>query len=282
MLLSLRGRARLFTAGRSAAITLYAVLVLFPFIWLLSTAFKKQIDILLARFVFTPTLTTLRELLFDPGSMFSAYFVNSVVITLTTTAIIVAVTLFSAYALTTVRKLPPALGAVLLGWCLLFNLLPVVTFVGSWFNLFRQLGLYDTRIAIIIASVAAWLPMALWLGVTFAREIPKELLDAASVDGCSHWQRFRYVFVPLIRSGMTATTILVLLFVWNDFPIALILSSEQARTLPVYITAFSQNEQIRYAEMASSSLLVSIPVLLLLVVGQRFIVKGLLSGAVKA
>ncbi|WP_437891357.1 carbohydrate ABC transporter permease [Phytobacter sp. V91] len=282
MLLSLRRRARLFTAGRAAAITLYAVLVLFPFIWLLSTAFKKQIDILLARFVFTPTLDTIRELLFDPGSMFIPYFVNSVVITLTTTAIIVAVTLLSAYALTTVRNLPSALSAILLGWCMLFNLLPVVTFVGSWFNIFRQLGLYDTRIAIIIASVTAWLPMALWLGVTFAREIPKELLDAACVDGCSHWQRFRFVFVPLIKSGMTASTILVLLFVWNDFPIALILSSEQARTLPVYITAFSQNEQIRYAEMSSSSLLVSIPVLLLLVVGQRFIVKGLLSGAVKS
>lgn len=278
---SRHGRTRLFNLGRGGAIALYAALVLFPFLWLLSTAFKKQIDILLARFVFTPTLDTLRELLFDPGSMFSAYFINSAVITLATTAIIVVVTLFSAYVLTTVRELPAALGTVLLGWCLLFNLLPVITFVGSWFTLFRQLGLYDTRLAIIIASVAAWLPMALWLGVTFAREIPKELLDAATVDGCSHWQRFRYVFVPLIKSGMTATTLLVLLFVWNDFPIALILSSEQARTLPVYITGFSQSEQIRYAEMASSSLLVSLPVLLLLVVGQRFIVKGLLSGAVK-
>ncbi|MEC5320181.1 carbohydrate ABC transporter permease [Brenneria populi subsp. brevivirga] len=278
---SLRARRRLFAVGRGAALALYAVLVLFPFLWLLSTAFKKQIDILLARFVFTPTLDTLRELLFDPGSMFGAYFINSVVITLTATAIIVVVTLFAAYVLTTVRQVPARLGMVLLGWCMLFNLLPAVTFVGSWFNLFRQLGLYDTRTAIIIASVAAWLPMALWLGVTFAREIPKELLDAAAVDGCTHWQRFRYVFVPLVRSGMTATAILVLLFVWNDFPIALILSSEQARTLPVYIAAFSQNEQIRYAEMASSSLLVSIPVLLLLVFGQRFIVKGLLSGAVK-
>lgn len=276
-----RGKNTLYTTSRGVVIILYAAIVLFPFLWLLSTAFKKQIDILLARFIFTPTLDTLNELLFDPSSMFSAYFVNSVVITLATTAVIVIVTLLSAYALTTVRRLPTALGAILLGWCLLFNLLPAITFVGSWFNLFRQLGLYDTRIAIIIASIAAWLPMALWLGVTFARELPKELLDAATVDGCTHWQRFRYVFVPLIKSGMTATTILVLLFVWNDFPIALILSSEQARTLPVYITAFSQNEQIRYAEMASSSLLVSLPVLLLLVVGQRFIVKGLLSGAVK-
>lgn len=281
MLRSSAKRERLYILGRGTVIILYAAMILFPFLWLLSTAFKKQIDILLARFIFTPTLNTLRELLFDPSSMFSAYFVNSVVITLATTAVIVLVTLLSAYALTTVRQLPTALGAILLGWCLLFNLLPAITFVGSWFNLFRQLGLYDTRIAIIIASIAAWLPMALWLGVTFARELPKELLDAATVDGCTHWQRFRYVFVPLIKSGMTATTILVLLFVWNDFPIALILSSEQARTLPVYITAFSQNEQIRYAEMASSSLLVSLPVLLLLVVGQRFIVKGLLSGAVK-
>lgn len=281
MLRSSPGRDRLYIVSRGAVIILYAAIVLFPFLWLLSTAFKKQIDILLARFIFTPTLDTLHELLFDPSSMFSAYFINSVVITLATTAVIVVVTLLSAYALTTVRQLPAALGAILLGWCLLFNLLPAITFVGSWFNLFRQLGLYDTRIAIIIASIAAWLPMALWLGVTFARELPKELLDAATVDGCTHWQRFRYVFVPLIKSGMTATTILVLLFVWNDFPIALILSSEQARTLPVYITAFSQNEQIRYAEMASSSLLVSLPVLLLLIVGQRFIVKGLLSGAVK-
>ncbi|MCS3431295.1 carbohydrate ABC transporter permease [Klebsiella sp. BIGb0407] len=281
MLRSSPGRDRLYIVSRGAVIILYAAIVLFPFLWLLSTAFKKQIDILLARFIFTPTLDTLHELLFDPSSMFSTYFINSVVITLATTAVIVVVTLLSAYALTTVRQLPAALGAILLGWCLLFNLLPAITFVGSWFNLFRQLGLYDTRIAIIIASIAAWLPMALWLGVTFARELPKELLDAATVDGCTHWQRFRYVFVPLIKSGMTATTILVLLFVWNDFPIALILSSEQARTLPVYITAFSQNEQIRYAEMASSSLLVSLPVLLLLIVGQRFIVKGLLSGAVK-
>lgn len=281
MLRSSPGRDKLYIVSRGAVIVLYAAIVLFPFLWLLSTAFKKQIDILLARFIFTPTLDTLHELLFDPSSMFSTYFVNSVIITLATTAVIVIVTLLSAYALTTVRQLPATLGVILLGWCLLFNLLPAITFVGSWFNLFRQLGLYDTRIAIIIASIAAWLPMALWLGVTFARELPKELLDAATVDGCTHWQRFRYVFVPLIKSGMTATTILVLLFVWNDFPIALILSSEQARTLPVYITAFSQNEQIRYAEMASSSLLVSLPVLLLLVVGQRFIVKGLLSGAVK-
>lgn len=281
MRLSSRGQVKIYTVSRNVAIIFYAAIVLFPFIWLASTAFKKQIDILLARFIFTPTLETLNDLLFDSSSMFSTYFINSVIITLVTTAVIVLVTLLSAYVLTSVRQLPTALGAILLGWCLLFNLLPVITFVGSWFNLFRQLGLYDTRSAIIIASIAAWLPMALWLGVTFARELPKELLDAATVDGCSHWQRFRYVFVPLIKSGMTATTILVLLFVWNDFPIALILSSEQARTLPVYITAFSQNEQIRYAEMASSSLLVSLPVLLLLVVGQRFIVKGLLSGAVK-
>lgn len=281
MRLSLRVRQRGFSACRGLALAFYAALILFPFLWLLSTAFKKQIDILLARFVFTPTLDTLKELLFAPGAMFGAYFVNSAVITLASTAAIIAVTLLATYALTTVRQIPAWLGNLLLGWCLLFNLLPVITFVGSWFNLFRQLGLYDTRIAIIIACIAAYLPMALWLSVTFAREIPKDLLDAATVDGCSHWQRFRYVFVPLIKSGMTATAILVLLLVWNDFPIALILSSEQARTLPVYITAFSQNEQIRYAEMASSSLLVSIPVLLLLVFGQRFIVKGLLSGAVK-
>jgi len=271
-------RRRLFYLVRFVLLCLFALIILAPILWIVLTAFKRQIDILMARFLFTPTLKTIIELL---GGSLGSNMVNSAVVAISATTLILAMCSLACYTLTTTRTTPQWVGSLLLGWCLVFNMVPGITFIGSWFSLFNALGLYDTRTALVIASIGSYLPMALWLGMTFAREVPATIMEAAEIDGCSHGQRFLWVFMPLIRNSLIATAILVFLFIWNDFPIALVLTSETTRTLPVAITSFAQMEQVRYAEMAASSVLTSLPAFILLLIGQRFIVRGLLSGALK-
>jgi multiple sugar transport system permease protein len=268
-----------FVLGR-ITVALYAALIILPVVWIASTAFKRQIDILMARVTFKPTLANIEKLLFTGSPGFSSNFWNSAIVAIAATALVMLICALAAYALSAARLLR-WLGPGLLGVCLLFSMIPPITFVGSWFSLFRDVGLNNTLTGLVIANVAMQLPLALWLSTTFAREVPGELLDAAEIDGCSASQRFRFVFLPLAKNGLTATAILVFLFIWNDFTIALTLSAQETRTIPVAITGFAQLEQVRYAEMAASSLLASLPALILLVIGQRFIVKGLLVGALK-
>ena len=264
----------------SGAVIAYSAFILLPFLWIAATAFKRQIDILTASFWFTPTLRNFERLLLSSDSTFLLNLANSAVSSLAATLVVLGVALLAAYSLVHLA-LPRWLPPLLLGVTLVFHIVPPITFVGSWYVLFRELGLYNTLTGLTIAYVAANLPLGLWLGVTYAREVPRELLEAAELDCRNQWQVFRRVFVPLMRNGLTAMGLLIFIFVWSDFLIALNLSAKATQTVPVAITTFAQNEQVRYAEMAASSLLAMAPALILLLLGQRYIVAGLLSGSAK-
>jgi multiple sugar transport system permease protein len=115
----------------------------------------------------------------------------------------------------------------------------------------------------------------------FVREVPPELEDAAQVDGCGPAGTFFRVVLPVVAPGLAATAILVFIFSWNEFPVALNLTNRATQTVPVAIAKFAQEYEIRFGEMAASALLSVIPALLLLLWGQRFIVRGLTAGALK-
>jgi multiple sugar transport system permease protein len=163
----------------------------------------------------------------------------------------------------------------------LFNAIPAITMVGAWYVMFRTLGLYNTYAAVILAHATINLPLGIWLMASFIREVPRELEDAARIDGCGTLQMLGRVIVPVVMPGIAATAILVFIHSWNDFVVALNLTARQTATVPVAIAKYAQENETKYTEMAAGAVLSTLPALLLLFVAQRQIVRGLTAGAVK-
>lgn len=248
--------------------------------WILTASFKYQIAIYSGQFPFIPTLANFRDVLFGRRSDFAGNIVNSLVVASTSTAIVLIVGTLAAWSLHRFRW-PKWVSGGFLGWTLVFHMMPVLTLIGPWYIAFRELGLYDTRAALILTHVTINLPMTVWLMRTFFREIPPEILEAAHVDGCGPFDAFRRIVLPLALPGLIAAGILSFIFSWNEFPIALSLTSRETATVPVAIARFAQQYEVQYAQMAAASVLSTIPAVILMFLGQRFIVSGLTLGAVK-
>lgn len=271
---------RIFKSAGALSVLLYALFILLPFLWIAVTAFKRQIDVLMAKVVFTPTLATFEALLTGPQGRFADNVWNSLVTASVATVAVLFIASVSAFCL--VHKKPARwLGPALMGVTLLFHIIPQITYLSSWYVWFRRMELFDTLPGLIFAFTVANLPMGMWLGLRYAQEVPRELIEASELDCTGPWQQFTKVVLPLMRNGLVAMGLLVFIFVWSDFVVALNLSDNLAKTVPVAITSFAQSEQVRYAEMAASSLLAMLPALIFLLLGQRYIVAGLLSGSVK-
>ena len=261
-------------------IALAIVLVVGPFLWILMNSFKTQIAILSGAWVFTPTLANYQDVLFSRRSDFVNGLYTSLVVATVSTIVVLVVGTLAAYSLHRFRW-PAWLSAGFLAWTLIFHMIPVMTLIGPWYVAFRALGLYDTRTALVLTHVTINLPMTVWLMRAFFREIPPEIEEAALVDGCRPLQAFRRVTLPLVVPGLIAAGILAFIFSWNEFPVALSLTSRDLATVPVAIARFAQQYEIQHAQMAAASIISTIPAVLLMALGQRFIVRGLTLGAVK-
>jgi len=266
-------------SGR-AIVALALVAILGPFAWISTASFKTQIAIYAGQFPFTPTLSNYADVLFGRRSDFAANIGNSVLVALVSTVAVLAVGTLAAHSLRRFRW-PAWVSAGFLGWTLVFHMVPVLTLLGPWYIAFRDLGLYDTRAALVLTHVTINLPMTVWLMTAFLREIPPEIEEAARVDGCTPLDAFLRIVLPLALPGLIAAGILAFVFSWNEFPIALSLTSRQTATVPVAIARFAQQYETQHAQMAAASVISTIPAVLLMFCGQRFIVRGLTLGAVK-
>jgi multiple sugar transport system permease protein len=259
---------------------LVAALVLIPFVWIIAAAFKSQISLLLGEVFFTPTLASFREVLFSRSTEFMSNTFNSLVVAAGSTLVILVAATLGGYA---IERLGTPRWAVhtMLGWAVVFHMVPPITLVAAWFPLYREIGLDNTYLGLVLAHVAVHLPMALWLMTNFVRDVPIELEEAARIDGCSTPFLIWRIVVPLVAPGLAATAILMFIFSWNEFAVALNLTAKQTATIPVAIAKFAQGYEIKYGEMAATAALSLVPALAFLLFGQRYIVKGLTTGAVK-
>jgi multiple sugar transport system permease protein len=258
----------------------YALVILGPTLWVLSNAFKYKIDILTGEFLSPLTLDNFNELLFSRQSDFLSNLLNSVLIAIASTSIVIAVSTMASFTLAFLKVRAWIRWAVL-GWALLFHMLPTLTFVGSWYLMFSSIGMHGTYFAVIMTHAVHNLPMALFLMLNFVSALPRELIQAARMDGCASDQVFWRIVFPLVRGGMIATTALTFIFSWSDFAISLTLTSRGTMTAPVAISTFAQEYEIQYGEMAAGTMLSIVPAIILILIGQKFIVRGLLAGAVK-
>ncbi|MGY1635937.1 carbohydrate ABC transporter permease [Geodermatophilus sp. SYSU D00742] len=256
---------------------------LFPIAWIIALSFKAPADIANGQFLptdlswenYTTILTGSASELFLPALR------NSFGICLIATAISCLLSMFAAYA---IARLDFPGKKLILSAALGVAIFPVISIVTPLFNLWRQIGLYDTWPGLIIPYLSLTLPISIWTMSAFFREIPWEMEQAAQVDGATTWQAFRKVIVPLAAPGVFTTAIIAFFIAWNDFAYGISLTSTSAaRPVPAALGLFSGASQFEdpTGSIAAAAVIVTIPVVVLVLLFQRRIVAGLTNGAVK-
>jgi multiple sugar transport system permease protein len=261
-------------------IILACLSILFPFVYVFVNSLKKQIDIYTGALIFTPTLYNYDRLLFSKQSNFLLNINNTAIVAVVSTLVVMAVGTLAAYTLSRF-KWSGWVSWILLGWILIFHMIPPITLVGPWYLIFRRLGLYNTLFGLQLTHITLNLPMAIWLMLSYLQDVPRELEEAAWIDGCGRVSGFLRVVLPLVVPGLMATGILSFIFSWNEFSVALNLTTSTSATIPVGIAKFAQQYEVRHGEMAAAAVLATIPAIALMFFGQRYIVKGLTLGALK-
>jgi multiple sugar transport system permease protein len=264
-----------------AIAALVVVVAVFPFYWLVITSVKPGDEVATNPPILIPTTLTIQNYLdVLAGEGVPRFALNSIVISLTSTALTIFIGSLAAYALAK-TYLPYQVRHLLLLWILVTRIFPPITTAIPYFVLLRTLGLSDTYQGLIMTYVAYGLPFVIWLMLGFFQDMPPEIEEAAIVDGCSLWQRFRLVVMPLALPGLAVTAIFAFVFAWNEFLYASMLTSFNAKTLPVVISGYISDKFLRWGEMSALGTAMVLPVVLFSAFAQRYLVRGLTFGAVK-
>jgi multiple sugar transport system permease protein/raffinose/stachyose/melibiose transport system permease protein len=258
---------------------LVAGLVLLPFFWMFSISLKPATEPFAIPAHLWPDHPTLLNYVAAFRPEFRRYFLNSIVVSAATVAITVPLALLAAYSLTRFqfRALSIFFGAVMLA-----QFFPAGAIIIPIYKMVRAAGLLNTYASLIIAYITVTLPVAIWMLRGFLMRVPKTLEEAAAIDGAKPLRAFFDIVVPLALPGVVATVAFVLIVTWQEFLFALsFTSTKEMRTLPVGMNDYIGQYGIRYGELMASSVMVSIPVIVVFFFLQRQFVAGLTAGAVK-
>jgi multiple sugar transport system permease protein len=268
--------------GTGVGFVLILVWCLLPVAWIISLSFKSADETGVGSPQFLPkdpTLQNYRDIL--SNSDFTDALRNSFGIAIISTFLAVVLATLAAYA---IARLQFRGKRLVLSLALAIAMFPVVALVGPLFDMWRTFGLFNTWPGLIIPYMSFTLPLAIWTLSAFFREIPWELEQAAQVDGATSWQAFRKVIVPLAAPGVFTAAILTFFFAWNEFVLAISLTSTTAsRTVPAQMSFFVGPDPFNppYGQLATASVVVTVPIIIIVLLFQRKIVAGLTSGAVK-
>jgi multiple sugar transport system permease protein len=278
---------------RIRGVLLYGVVILIviwtisPYLWLIISSLSYKIDLLTTPLRWIPDRLTLDNYhkLFYAGNetnanatLFIQSLRNSAEIAIITTLVAVTLGTFSAYALARVRFPGSNLYVLLMMGA---QMVPPIAIIIPLYTILRQYDLLDKQIGLILVYQSFILPLVIWLLRGYFAAIPPELEDAARIDGCTRLAALVRVVLPLARPGLTSVTIFAFIAAWNEYLYAFIYTNIDAKTLPVLIGEFSTKLGLDYLRIAAAGVLASLPPVLLALVFQRFLIRGLTSGAVK-
>ncbi len=270
---------RRFRTLKQIAFYLVLLVILLPFLfvfyWMFLSSFKTQVQNTAmppAWFVF-PNLDNYRNVFIT--NPFAQYTLNSLIIAAGSTGLGMVLGLPAAYSIARYKQQGLALGI------LTARITPGISFLIPWFILFTQMKIVDTYLAVILTHLIITLPLIVWLLIGFFEDLPSELDDAARVDGTSVFGTFWRIALPLVRPGIAAAGILAFIFSWNNFMFSLVIASYRTKTLPVAVFNFMSYTEINWGGLTAAASIITLPVLLLVLLVQRNIVRGLVVGAVK-
>jgi multiple sugar transport system permease protein len=270
-----RAGGALWRLGHLVLVLVVLLFFLLPFLWMLLSSFKSALQIieLPPRLLFRPTLQNYLTV-FETQN-FARYIWNSTLIAGGSTALGLLLGLPAAYSIARHRQRALALAI------LLARIVPGITFLIPLFILFRAMGLVDTYVSLILAHLLVGLPFIVWVMVPFFEAIPLSLEEAARVDGASVVQMFARVILPISGPGIVTGAILAFVFSWNNFMFSVVLATNHTKTLPVAVYNFISYAQIDWGGLMAAAVVITLPVLVLALLTQRYIVRGLTAGAVK-
>ncbi len=277
--------------GSWVLIVMVLLITLFPVWWIVMISLKTSDQALTIppKLIFKPTLENYRSVLFGAAQNSSGRWVpttkgflsqaaNSLAICLTSTFLALIAGVPAAYALSKFRfKKKQEISFFILST----RFMPPIVVVIPLFLLYRQLGLMDTRLGLIILYTFISLSLVIWMMKGFFDDMPVELIESARVDGCSRLGALFKVAIPVTRQGIVASAILTLIGTWNEFLFAVIFTSKNAKTVTLSVMGFVTIREVAWANMAAAGILITIPVLIFTIITQKHLVQGLTSGAVK-
>jgi len=248
---------------------------LFPFLWMILSSFKTQVDIMSVppSFIFKPTLQNYASVFADHD--FGQYMFNSFYIAVGSTAAGLLLGLPASFTIARYKQQGLAFAI------LVARIVPGITMLIPWFMIFSQLKLVDTPVALILTHMLVTMPFIVWVMISFFEGIPQDLIDAARVDGCTEQSAFLRVVLPISGPGIITGSIMAFLFSWNNFMFSNILTGMRTKTLPVAIFNFLSYTEIDWGGLMAASVIITMPIIILTLFTQKYIVRGLTAGAVK-
>jgi len=275
------GERRWVNAALGGLAWIVGLVVFFPVFWMVLNSFKTEADANTSpKLFFTPTLDEYRTVTESAGGLlsFGEAFTNSMVIVIVSTLIVLALAIPAAYALA-VR--PVYKWRDVLFFFISTKFLPVVAAILPVWILARNFDLLNTRLVLIILYTAINLPLAIWMLRSFFAEIPRELIEAAEIDGASLWGQLRSIILPMAAPGIAATALLCVIFAWNEFFYAVQLNPVEGSTVPIWVTTNVSTRGDFLAKLSAASVLACIPVVLAGWIAQKRMIRGLAMGAIK-
>ena len=251
---------------------------LVPIIWGFLISIKRPVDAFAypPKLIFTPTFQFHREIWLEQD--FGAYLINSLVISLAVVLISVPIGTMAAFALSRIKTRAARSALVAL---LVARMFPHMLLVVPFFVFAKTLGLYDTYIALILPIVAINQPFTIWMMRSFFADVPMELDEAARIDGCTNWQIFTRVMLPVVKPGLAVTALFSLLLSYNEFLIPLVLAGAEHKPLSVAITEFGAEDITYWSLSAAGALGITLPIVAVMIFAQRHMIRGMTFGAVK-
>jgi multiple sugar transport system permease protein len=258
-----------------ALVYLSLFLFLIPFLWMVLASFKTQEQILDTSqlFSFTPSFDNYVNVFTQYA--FLDFIWNSFLVALGSTLLGLLLGLPAAYAIAKYKQ--QGLGLLIL----VARIVPGISFLIPWFIIFSRLEMIDTYTSLILSHMLVTMPFIIWVMIPFFEGLPGELEESARVDGCTTTGAFIRVLLPISWPGIITASILAFIFSWNNFMFSLILAGEKTKTLPIAVFNFLSYSEINWGGLMAASVIITLPVLIIALIAQRYIIAGLTGGAVK-
>ena len=265
----------------SVSAWLVGLIFFFPVFWMVLNGFKTELDANASpKLFFTPTLEQFRAVTEQSKGLlsFNEALMNSIVIVGVSTLIVMILAVPAAYALS-IRPVKKARDVLF--FFISTKFLPIVAGILPLWIIARNLGLLNTRLVLIILYMGLNLPLAVWMLRSFFKEVPEALIEASQIDGASLRQQIQKVMLPIVAPGLAATALLVVIFAWNEYFLAVQLNPVEGSTIPIWITANVSTRGHFLAKLSAASTLATLPVVIAGWVAQKRMIRGLAMGAVK-
>ena len=262
-------------------VVIYAVAIIyfFPILYMLLTGFKNEYQAVNPSLFFNPTLETFSKVLSDRNMY--GFLRNSIFQVVLGTTICLILGVPAAFILVFGKFKNSETGKKLYFWFITTILLPPVAILIPLYTWFQKFGLNKMPLGLLIAYVGFHVPIVVWMCYSFFKDVPVEIIEASGMDGCTRAQQLLLITVPLVRTGIIASGLLVAVFIWNEFFLGFNLTSNTTATLPVYMARFREQQGMFTAQLSAASTIAVLPAIIFGWLSQKSLVKGLTMGAVK-